>query len=145
MTTTNARMFLWLGLVMALYINYETYERDFAPKPPPPPTATELAQAAAPTAPGALPGSATTLAASVPQTAAPAPIAAAAPAPLGGSLPVAAAPTVVAGLQLSLPPPSLRSPQRPPPPPPPAPCASPPMSSTSRSACKAAPSCAQTC
>ena len=80
MTTTNARMFLWLGLVMALYINYETYERDFAPKPPPPPTATELAQAAAPTAPGALPGSATTLAASVPQTAAPAPIAAAAPA-----------------------------------------------------------------
>jgi YidC/Oxa1 family membrane protein insertase len=89
-TTTNARMFLWLGLVMALYINYETYERDFAPKPPPPPTATELAQAAAPTAPGALPGSATTLAASVPQTAAPAPIAAAAPAPLGGSLPVAA-------------------------------------------------------
>ena len=96
MTTTNARMFLWLGLVMALYINYETYERDFAPKPPPPPTATELAQAAAPTAPGALPGSATTLAASVPQTAAPAPIAAAAPAPLGGSLPVAAAPAVVA-------------------------------------------------
>jgi YidC/Oxa1 family membrane protein insertase len=95
-TTTNARMFLWLGLVMALYINYETYERDFAPKAPPPPTATELAQAAAPTAPGALPGSATTLAASVPQTAAPAPIAAAAPAPLGGSLPVAAAPAVVA-------------------------------------------------
>ena len=95
MTTTNARMFLWLGLVMALYINYETYERDFAPKPPPPPTATELAQAAAPTAPGALPGSATTLAASVPQTAAPAPIAAAAPAPLGGSLPVAAVPAAV--------------------------------------------------
>ena len=95
MTTTNARMFLWLGLVMALYINYETYERDFAPKAPPPPTATELAQAAAPTAPGALPGSATTLAASVPQTAAPAPIAAAAPAPLGGSLPVAAAPAAV--------------------------------------------------
>jgi hypothetical protein len=94
-TTTNARMFLWLGLVMALYINYDTYERKFAPKLPPPPTATELAQAAAPTAPGALPGSATTLAASVPQTAPPAPIAAAAPTPLGGSLPVAAAPAVV--------------------------------------------------
>ena len=93
MTTINARMFLWLGLVMALYINYDTYERDFAPRLPPPPTATEIAQAAAPTAPGALPGAATTLAASVPQTAAPAPIAAAAPAPtpLGGSLPVAAA------------------------------------------------------
>ena len=93
MTTTNARMFLWLGLVMALYINYDTYERKFAPKLPPPPTATELAKAAAPTAPGALPGSATTLAASVPQTAPPAPIAAAAaPTPLGGSLPVAVAP-----------------------------------------------------
>ena len=74
MTTINARMFLWLGLVMALYINYDTYERDFAPRLPPPPTATEIAQAAAPTAPGALPGAATTLAASVPQTAAPAPI-----------------------------------------------------------------------
>ena len=95
MTTTNARMFLWLGLVMALYINYDTYERKFAPKLPPPPTATELAQATAPTAPGALPGSATTLAASVPQTAPPAPIAAAAPTPLGGSLPVATAPAVV--------------------------------------------------
>jgi YidC/Oxa1 family membrane protein insertase len=83
-TTTNARMFLWLGLVMALYINYETYERDFAPKPPPPPTATEIARAAAPTAPGALPGAATTLAASVPQTVA------AAPAP------AVAAPAVVA-------------------------------------------------
>ena len=93
MTTINARMFLWLGLVMALYINYDTYERDFAPRLPPPPTATEIAQAAAPTAPGALPGAATTLAASVPQTAAPAPIAAAVPAPtpLGGSLPIAAA------------------------------------------------------
>ena len=53
MTTINARMFLWLGLVMALYINYDTYERDFAPRLPPPPTATEIAQAAAPTAPGA--------------------------------------------------------------------------------------------
>ena len=96
MTTTNARMFLWLGLVMALYINYETYERDFAPKPPPPPTATEIARAAAPTAPGALPGAATTLAASVPQTvaAAPvvaAPIAAAAPAVAAAAAPAASA------------------------------------------------------
>ena len=96
MTTTNARMFLWLGLVMALYINYETYERDFAPKPPPPPTATEIARAAAPTAPGALPGAATTLAESVPQTvaAAPvvaAPIAAAAPAVAAAAAPAASA------------------------------------------------------
>ena len=92
MTTTNARMFLWLGLVMALYINYETYERDFAPKPPPPPTATEIARAAAPTAPGALPGAATTLAASVPQTvaAAPAP-AVAAPAVVAAAAPAASA------------------------------------------------------
>lgn len=92
MTTTNARMFLWLGLVMALYINYETYERDFAPKPPPPPTATEIARAAAPTAPGALPGAATTLAASVPQTvaAAPAP-AVAAPAVAAAAAPAASA------------------------------------------------------
>jgi YidC/Oxa1 family membrane protein insertase len=91
-TTTNARMFLWLGLVMALYINYETYERDFAPKPPPPPTATEIARAAAPTAPGALPGAATTLAASVPQTvaAAPAP-AVAAPAVAAAAAPAASA------------------------------------------------------
>jgi YidC/Oxa1 family membrane protein insertase len=91
-TTTNARMFLWLGLVMALYINYETYERDFAPKPPPPPTATEIARAAAPTAPGALPGAATTLAASVPQTvaAAPAP-AVAAPAVAAAATPAASA------------------------------------------------------
>jgi YidC/Oxa1 family membrane protein insertase len=91
-TTTNARMFLWLGLVMALYINYETYERDFAPKPPPPPTATEIARAAAPTAPGALPGAATTLAASVPQTvaAAPAP-AVAAPAVVAAAAPAASA------------------------------------------------------
>jgi YidC/Oxa1 family membrane protein insertase len=92
-------MFLWLGLVMALWINYETYQRDFAPKPLPPPTAAEIAKAAAPTAPGALPGAATTLAASVPQTVAPAPAAAAAPAPmpLGGAAPaVAAAPVAAA-------------------------------------------------
>ena len=80
MTSTNARMFLWLGLVMALWLNYETYQRDFGPKPPPPPTAAEIAEAAAPTAPGALPGAATTLAASVPQSTV-APSAAAAPSP----------------------------------------------------------------
>jgi len=92
-TSTNARMFLWLGLVMALWINYETYQRDFAPTPPPPPTATELAQAAAPTAPGALPGAATTLAASVPQTVAPAPAAAAAPVADAAVAPAAASAT----------------------------------------------------
>jgi YidC/Oxa1 family membrane protein insertase len=80
---------------MALYINYDTYERKFAPKLPPPPTATELAQAAAPTAPGALPGSATTLAASVPQTAPPAPIAAAAPAVVAATPAASATPGTV--------------------------------------------------
>lgn len=39
MTSTNARMFLWLGLVLALWINYETWQRDYA-LPPPPPVAT---------------------------------------------------------------------------------------------------------
>lgn len=34
MTSTNARMFLWLGLVLALWINYETYQRDYAAPPP---------------------------------------------------------------------------------------------------------------
>lgn len=83
-------MFLWLGLAMALWINFETYQRDFAPKPPPPPTAAEIAKAAAPTAPGALPGAATTLAASVPQSTA-APVAPAAVAPTLGATPPAAA------------------------------------------------------
>ena len=36
MTSTNARMFLWLGLVLALWINYETWQRDYALPPPPP-------------------------------------------------------------------------------------------------------------
>jgi len=29
-TSTNARMFLWLGLVLALWINYETWQSDYA-------------------------------------------------------------------------------------------------------------------
>jgi hypothetical protein len=29
-------MFLWLGLVLALWINYETWQRDYALPPPPP-------------------------------------------------------------------------------------------------------------
>jgi YidC/Oxa1 family membrane protein insertase len=81
---------------MALYINYETYERDFAPKPPPPPTATEIARAAAPTAPGALPGAATTLAASVPQTVAAAPVVAAPIAVAAPAVAAAAAPAASA-------------------------------------------------
>lgn len=38
MTSTNARMFLWLGLVLVLWINFETWQRDYAQ--PASPTAT---------------------------------------------------------------------------------------------------------
>ena len=61
MTSTNARMFLWLGLVLALWLNYETWQRDYAL--PVPPTATTAI--AAPSA-----KEVTGLAASVPQAAA---------------------------------------------------------------------------
>ena len=61
MTSTNARMFLWLGLVLALWLNYETWQRDYAL--PVPPVATSAA--AAPSA-----EEVTGLAASVPQAAA---------------------------------------------------------------------------
>ena len=60
MTSTNARMFLWLGLVLALWLNYETWQRDYAL--PVPPAATTAA--AAPSA-----KEVTGLAASVPQAA----------------------------------------------------------------------------
>ena len=54
MTSTNARIFLWLGLVLALWINYETWQRDYA--------------APAPTQTAPVPTSGTgSLAASVPQ------------------------------------------------------------------------------
>jgi len=61
-TSTNARMFLWLGLVLALWINYETWQRDYAP-----PVANTPAASAPATVPGAAP---TGLAASVPSSAA---------------------------------------------------------------------------
>ncbi|NDE01764.1 MAG: membrane protein insertase YidC, partial [Gammaproteobacteria bacterium] len=73
-------MFLWLGLVLALWINYETWQRDYAP---PAVTAPPIATT---TAPGSAP---TGLAASVPSSAA-APAAAAA-APATGSAPGALA------------------------------------------------------
>ncbi len=60
MTSTNARMFLWLGLVLALWLNYETWQRDYAI--PVPPAATGIA--AAPSA-----KEVAGLAASVPQAA----------------------------------------------------------------------------
>ena len=33
MNSTNARVFLWLGLVLALWLNYETWVKDYGPKP----------------------------------------------------------------------------------------------------------------
>ena len=60
MTSTNARMFLWLGLVLALWLNYETWQRDYA-VPVPPAATTVVAAPSAKQVEG--------LAASVPQAA----------------------------------------------------------------------------
>ena len=79
MTSTNARMFLWLGLVLALWINYETWQRDYAL-----PVVTTPAATATAAAPGAAP---TGLAASVPASAAA--VTAPATATAGAAAPVA--------------------------------------------------------
>ena len=81
MTSTNARMFLWLGLVLALWINYETWQRDYAA-----PVVTTPAVTATAAAPGAAP---TGLAASVPASAAA--VTAPATATAGAAAPVATA------------------------------------------------------
>jgi len=80
-TSTNARMFLWLGLVLALWINYETWQRDYAL-----PVVTTPAATATAAAPGAAP---TGLAASVPASAAA--VTAPATATAGAAAPVATA------------------------------------------------------
>jgi len=80
-TSTNARMFLWLGLVLALWINYETWQRDYAA-----PVVTTPAVTATAAAPGAAP---TGLAASVPASAAA--VTAPATATAGAAAPVATA------------------------------------------------------
>ncbi|MFM8516325.1 MAG: membrane protein insertase YidC [Nevskiaceae bacterium] len=74
-------MFLWLGLVLALWINYETWQRDYAP-----PAVSTPAPAATAPVPGAAP---TGLAASVPASAAAvtAPSTAATPAPASSDVP----------------------------------------------------------
>ncbi len=84
MTSTNARMFLWLGLVLALWINYETLQRDYAVPVPVTPAATSSAPlASVPTA-------------SIPQAAAPATStnAAANVAAMAGDVPAALAPNL---------------------------------------------------
>ncbi|MFM2110686.1 MAG: hypothetical protein RLZZ372_1610 [Pseudomonadota bacterium] len=80
MTSTNARMFLWLGLVLALWINYETWQRDYAvPAPVTPATTSNAPLANVPTA-------------SIPQGAAPA-----ASAKSTATMTLAAAPATAAG------------------------------------------------
>jgi YidC/Oxa1 family membrane protein insertase len=69
--STNARVFLWLGLVLALWLNYETWMRDYGPKPAPPGSATAARPAGA---------DSSSLAASIPQSSAPVATPAAAPA-----------------------------------------------------------------
>jgi YidC/Oxa1 family membrane protein insertase len=93
-TSINLRLFLWVGLFLALFLNYEAWMRDYGAKP---------GAAAAPPAlpaPGAPPS---TLGASIPQSSLPtaaAPGAAGAPATAGASpvpTPAAAAPTAAGG------------------------------------------------
>jgi YidC/Oxa1 family membrane protein insertase len=45
--TTNPRVFLWIGLLLLGWINYETWVRDYAPKPKSPAEMAQEAQAAA--------------------------------------------------------------------------------------------------
>ena len=78
--STNARMFLWLGLAMALWLNYESWQRMFAPPP------------AAVTAPAPAGTVAPSLADAVPTASAPAPVAApVASTPVMTAVPAAAA------------------------------------------------------
>ena len=82
--STNARMFLWLGLAMALWLNYEAWQRMFAPPP------------AAVTAPAPAGTVAPSLADAVPTASAPAPVAApVASTPVMTAVPAAAATAAV--------------------------------------------------
>jgi YidC/Oxa1 family membrane protein insertase len=83
--STNARMFLWLGLAMALWLNYEAWQRMFAPPP------------AAVTAPAPAGTVAPSLADAVPTSSAPAPVAApVASTPVMTAVPAAAVPAAAA-------------------------------------------------
>ena len=83
--STNARMFLWLGLAMALWLNYESWQRMFAPPP------------AAVTAPAPAGTVAPSLADAVPTASAPAPVAApVASTPVMTAVPAAAVPAAAA-------------------------------------------------
>ena len=45
--TTNPRVFLWLGLLLLGWINYETWVRDYAPQPKSPAQIAQEAQTVA--------------------------------------------------------------------------------------------------
>ncbi len=102
MTSTNARVFLWLGLVLVLWLNYDTWMRDYGPKPGAP-----VAGGVAPASIGGSAGSslsariptASTPAAAAPAgaTAASAPATAAVPIPAAGAVPAVPASTTAAG------------------------------------------------
>ena len=77
--STNARMFLWLGLAMALWLNYESWQRMFAP-PPAAVTAPAPAGTVAPSLADAVPTAGTPAAAAAPAAAAPTAVMTAVPA-----------------------------------------------------------------
>lgn len=83
----NARVFLWLALVLVLWLNYETWQRDYAPPPPSPAASTGTPSS--------------TLSAAIPQASAPPTGAADAPATaanaLTPALPASTAPPTAAG------------------------------------------------
>jgi YidC/Oxa1 family membrane protein insertase len=78
-SSVNARVFLWLGLVLALWLNYEAWMRDYGPTP----GSQSTAAASRPAGPSA------SLEASIPSAGAPAPATpgAAMPAPASGATP----------------------------------------------------------
>ncbi|MCP5327560.1 MAG: membrane protein insertase YidC [Sinobacteraceae bacterium] len=88
-SSVNARVFLWLGLVLALWLNYDAWMRDYGPKPG------EVVQSAADAGPVS---NTSTLEANIPTASAPSPAAPAvapAPAPLDAT-PI---PAAVAGAE----------------------------------------------
>jgi YidC/Oxa1 family membrane protein insertase len=76
-SSVNARVFLWLGLGLALWLNYDAWMRDYGPKP-------GASSAVSSTAPAGKPSS--SLEASIPDARAPAPAVPGAPAPAPGGV-----------------------------------------------------------
>lgn len=84
MSNINTRIFLWVALALVLWVNYETWQRDYATRPGGPPAAS------APSRDGAAGAPESSLEASIPQASSPAgaeraPAGAAAPASSAGA------------------------------------------------------------